>query len=146
MMPRSFHSFSTLLASACLCVVLFTSRVSTGERLRTVALTGTHVPGLGPDALFDTFKNAAGILVDVSHDPAHPDLRTISDLYFFGHSGNDDGRRSWFNDNGQLTFWASFTDGSEGMFVSNLVAVPEPSSSVLLIAWMVAAITRRAHR
>jgi hypothetical protein len=37
----------------------------------------------------------------------------------------------------QLAFRASFTDGSSGVFVSNRVAVPEPSS--LLLAALAAA-------
>ena len=44
----------------------------------------------------------------------------------------EDGRRSGFNDRGQLAFWAQFTDGTEGVFVTNLVAVPEPSGCYLL--------------
>lgn len=60
-------------------------------------------------------------------------FRTISLLSFAGNSGNQDGRRSGFNDRGQVAFYASFTDGSSGVFVSNLVAVPEPSSVTLLL-------------
>jgi hypothetical protein len=69
------------------------------------------------------------------------DFRTISGLGFFGGTGNSDGRPSGFNDRGQLAFSASFTDGSQGIFVSNLVAVPEPSSvaivglSMALLLW-----------
>jgi hypothetical protein len=37
-------------------------------------------------------------------------------------TGNSDNRRSAFNNLGQLAFWASFTDGSQGVFVSNAVA------------------------
>jgi hypothetical protein len=62
------------------------------------------------------------------------DFRTISALGFVGNSGNDDGRPSGFNDKGQLAFVAAFTNGSSGVFVSNLVAVPEPSSLLLLLA------------
>ncbi len=56
------------------------------------------------------------------------DFRTISFLGFVSGTGNSDGRPSGFNNLGQLAFLASFTDGSSGIFVSNLVAVPEPSA------------------
>jgi hypothetical protein len=46
-------------------------------------------------------------------------------------TGNADGRPSAFNNLGQLAFYASFTDGSSGIFVSNRVAVPEPTSLLL---------------
>jgi hypothetical protein len=68
-----------------------------------------------------------GNLLDVSDDPMNPDMRTIGALSFQTRSGNDDGKASGFNDRGQLAFWARFTDGTEGIFVSNLVAVPEPA-------------------
>lgn len=39
-----------------------------------------------------------------------------------------------FNDLGQVAYAASFSDGSSGVFVSNLVAVPEPTTGLLLFA------------
>jgi hypothetical protein len=48
------------------------------------------------------------------------DFRTISSFSLGG-----------FNGLGQVAFSASFTDGSSGVFVSDLVAVPEPSTIVL---------------
>jgi len=65
------------------------------------------------------------------------DFRTIESLSFLGGTGNDDGRQSAFNDLGQLAFQARFTDGTEGIFVSNLVAVPEPSNLLLILSGMV---------
>jgi hypothetical protein len=50
------------------------------------------------------------------------DFRTPSDLNFVAATGNGDGLQSGFNNLGQLVFWASFTDGSQGVFVSNQVA------------------------
>jgi hypothetical protein len=68
------------------------------------------------------------------------DFRTVS-RFGFGPSptgtGNSDGRPSGFNNLGQLAFQANFTDGSSGVFVSNRVAVPEPST--LLLAALAAA-------
>ncbi len=70
--------------------------------------------------------------LDVDDGPG-TDLRTIDSLNFRKEHGGEFGRRSGFNDLGQLAFWASFTDGTSGIFVSNLVAVPEPSSLALLV-------------
>ncbi len=74
-----------------------------------------------------------GQLLDVSDDPLTPDFRTVNDLKFFTGSGNEDGRRSGFNNVGQLAFFASFTDGSSGIFLSNLVAIPEPATAIMLV-------------
>ena len=63
-----------------------------------------------------------GDQLDIVDGPAS-DLRTVSGLSFGGEG---------FNDLGQVAFRAEFTDGSSGIFVSNLVAVPEPSSLLLL--------------
>ena len=62
-----------------------------------------------------------GDLLDVD-DGSGTDFRTISNLTFTGDAGNGDGRRSGFNDLGQLAFSASFTDGTSGVFISDLVA------------------------
>jgi hypothetical protein len=64
------------------------------------------------------------------------DFRQISGVQFWGGSGNEDGRSSAFNDKGQIAFKASFgngaTSGGTGIFVSDVVAIPEPQSNVLL--------------
>ncbi len=79
-------------------------------------------------------------LFDVSDDPLNPDLRTVRGISFSQNTfnilttGNEDGRPSPFNDLGQLVFTAHFTDGSYGLFVSNVVAIPEPSSGLLVAA------------
>ena len=71
-----------------------------------------------------------GDLLDVDDGPG-TDFRTISGLNFIVGTGNGDGRASGFNDLGQLAFFAGFTDGTSGIFVSDLVAIPEPTSVVL---------------
>jgi hypothetical protein len=53
---------------------------------------------------------------------APSDFRTISILEFVGKTGNGDGRPSGFNDAGQVAFYAGFTNGTGGVFVSNVVA------------------------
>ncbi|QEG37918.1 DUF7453 family protein [Bythopirellula goksoeyrii] len=74
-----------------------------------------------------------GAILDVS-DGTVSDFRTVSSLSFIGSTGNGDGRPSAFNDLGQLAFTARFTDGTEGAFVSTLVAIPEPSTMLIAFA------------
>ena len=64
-------------------------------------------------------------------------MRTILSLAFVTGSGNDDGRPSAFNDRGQLAFAATFTDGTSGVFVSDLVAIPEPTAALLIVVAVV---------
>jgi hypothetical protein len=73
------------------------------------------------------------------------DFRTISLLRFRGETGNSDGRPSAFNNQGQLAFFARFTDGTSGIFVSNRVAIPEPGTILLLGFAAGAAIVVRAR-
>jgi len=76
-----------------------------------------------------------GGYLDVSDTPGVTDLRQIATLYSPLAFGNGNGRPSAFNDRGQIAFMAAFTDGTSGVFVSNAVAIPEPTSaSILLIA------------
>jgi hypothetical protein len=63
---------------------------------------------------------------------APSDFRKIASLDFASNTGNEDGRHSGFNDLGQIAFAAFFTDGSSGVFVSDLVAVPESGAYALL--------------
>ena len=61
------------------------------------------------------------------------DFRTIDFLLFASGVGDDEGRARGLNDQGQIAFHARFTDGSGGVFVSNVVAIPEPSASDLTV-------------
>jgi hypothetical protein len=56
---------------------------------------------------------------------------------FWGGAGNNDGRRSSFNDLGELVFRAGFSDGSSGIFVSDLATVPEPSIIALALSGVI---------
>ena len=125
-----------------------------GQTAFLAELTGTGVTFGNDTGIWaeDTAGNLrliarTGDLLDVDDGPG-TDLRTISSLSFFENTGNEDGRRSGFNDLGQLAFGARFTDNiinnSSGIFVSNLVAVPEPSSLVLLSLAALGACTRRS--
>jgi hypothetical protein len=116
--------------------------------LGQVAFTGVA----GGSGIWATDKNgvlqlivAAGSLIDVDNGLG-VDLRTVSSVSmvanesFNGGIGNEDGVASAFNDRGQLAFSATFTDGSRGVFVSDVVAVPEPAAGCLLclgIAWLI---------
>lgn len=61
------------------------------------------------------------------------DVRIVSSVGFVEDSGNEDGHFSAFNDLGQLAFHASFTDGTQGVFVTDIVAIPEPATWVLAL-------------
>jgi hypothetical protein len=61
---------------------------------------------------------------------APSDSRTIGNLDFLA-SAVVGGNASGFNDRGQIAFLATFADGSSGLFVSDLVAVPEIDARLL---------------
>ncbi|MEM6334844.1 MAG: choice-of-anchor tandem repeat NxxGxxAF-containing protein [Planctomycetota bacterium] len=63
-----------------------------------------------------------GDLLDVNDDPLIEDLRTVLDYSLYGGSSEGSGQFSSFNDLGQITFTARFTDGTSGVFISNAVA------------------------
>lgn len=71
------------------------------------------------------------------------DTRIVRDLLFHGSGNNESGQRSGFNDRGQVAFWARFTDDSAGIFVSNLVAIPEPGTLTLITSMPVGLLLRR---
>jgi hypothetical protein len=90
----------------------------------------------------------AGDKINVSNDPSQPDVRTIQGLITCDvcEPGYSDSLRFTMNDRGQLAFYAAFTDGTYGIFVSNLVAIPEPTSFVLLAVAAIATCTRARYR
>lgn len=63
------------------------------------------------------------------------EFRTISGLKAGG-----------FNNIGQVAFRATFTDGSQGLFVSSIAAIPEPTSMCLLILGTVGGVSHRFRR
>lgn len=99
---------------------------------------GARISGPGISAANDEgiwAQNHAGIVqlilregmeIDVD-DGSGVDLRTVSAFDGFGipHSN--------FNDLGQIAFAVNFTDGTSGIFVSNVAAVPEPTSWLQLL-------------
>jgi hypothetical protein len=55
-------------------------------------------------------------------------LKTVHHLAFAGGSGNEDGNRTGFNDDGIIAFFAYFSDDTSAIFLSTAVAVPEAPS------------------
>ncbi len=108
-----------------------------GQIAFLAALTGSGVDSTNDLGIWATDRSGDLQLVAREGDlleVAPGDFRTISAFYETLNSrstGNSDGRRSQFNNRGQLVFRASFTDGTQGIFVSNRVAIPEPSSLAL---------------
>lgn len=74
--------------------------------------------------------------IDVSDDPATTDLRSISNIL----------TNYAMNDAGQIAFTASFSDRSFGVFVSDLVAVPEPTCIALCCIGAALLTIGRVHR
>jgi hypothetical protein len=80
-----------------------------------------------------------GQLLDVSDDASNPDLRTVAFVQPFSAS-------EWsLNDNGEIGFFARFTDGSEGLFVSSAVAIPEPASAIVFAFGLAATLVGRRY-
>jgi hypothetical protein len=63
-----------------------------------------------------------GDTINISDNPSAPDFREIALLVLNGT----------LNDRGEAYFFARFTDGSEGVFVSNAATIPEPKTLALL--------------
>jgi hypothetical protein len=62
------------------------------------------------------------------------DVRSITELTFVGNSGLEDGYGASFNNLGQVAFGAHLSGGGSAVFVSNLVAAPEPPTVALAIS------------
>jgi hypothetical protein len=92
--------------------------------------------------LWATDRTGGLTLIARSGDPlevAPSDIRVVQRLSFVGGNGDGNGTPSGLNANGQIAFSATFTDGTSGVFVSNLVAVPEPAGMGLVLvggAWL----------
>lgn len=102
-----------------------------GQVALTVTLAGIGVGDSNDQGIFATDRTGAPHLIARTGDlleVAAGDSRVVSHLQFAGGSGGGDGRRIGLNRAGQVAFRAVFADGSSGAFVSNLVAVPEPTA------------------
>jgi hypothetical protein len=82
-----------------------------------------------PNSLAKVVRTGDEINVGTEEDPL---LKTISNITLPNatstSSGGGDGRTSLFNDSGILLYNLSFTDGSSGVFTSDLSVVPEPAT------------------
>ncbi len=112
-------------------------RIAFASGLRGAGVTADNAAGLWAEDSKGELQLIArsGDLLEVVDEDGNVSFRTISTLSFASrvlNSGNGASKPSSFNDLGQIVFEASFTDGSNGVFVSNLVAVPEPSALCLL--------------
>jgi T5SS/PEP-CTERM-associated repeat protein len=87
-----------------------------------------------------------GGYLDVSDTPGITDLRQIVTLYSPLTFGSGNGRPSAFNDRGQIAFMAAFADGTSGVFVSNVVAIPEPAAVSLAAVAFGVILNRRSNR
>jgi hypothetical protein len=79
-----------------------------------------------------------GLEIDVEPGPG-VDHRTVEDFTLLGSSNSGGNWETTFNDRGQFAFIAWFTDGTEGVFLSNQIAIPEPSTAALMIISMLLA-------
>src|SRR5262249_15116638 len=98
---------------------------SSGQVAFRAELTGSGVGTANDRGIWATDETGALNLIARPGDQledALGDFRTLSDVNFSSASGNSDGRSSGFNNLGQLVFWAKFTDGSQGAFLSSAVA------------------------
>jgi hypothetical protein len=70
------------------------------------------------------------------------DSRTVKSIEYFCCTSGD-GTSNAFNAFGQLAFRANFTDGTQGIFISNVAAVPEAGSIEIIFAMVCASLLRR---
>jgi hypothetical protein len=122
--------------------VAFTGNLSlpTVSRDGTVTGGGGGVDSTNDIGIWATDLNGVLQLIAREGDlleVAPNDFRKIASLIFAKDTGNGDGRHSGFNDRGQIAFAAFFTDGFSGVFVSNLLVVPEPSACAILAGLVV---------
>lgn len=109
-----------------------------------------HALGMGRGLYAQDIQGYLHTIVRVGEEleVAAGDTRTVARIGFQGGSGMEDGRRVGFNDRGQLAFSVEFTDGSWGVFVTNAVAVAEPSSSLYAVVAtaMIGGVARTSRR
>ena len=119
-----------------------------------------HQLGFAADYLVDNTPRHGVFVFDVDHvlkpillpgdevSVGVNDTRIVSRADFASRTGgNQDGLASSFNEHGQMLLRVEFTDRSFGLFVSNFVAVPEPSAmSLFTIALISIAFRRVANK
>jgi hypothetical protein len=113
-----------------------------GEVAFVTSLTGPNVTSANDSSLW--FSNAARNLTLIAREGSPLEVspgvtRVVSGALRFagnfrGGSGDEDGRPNGFNDQSQIAFSASFTDGSSGIFIATLPGSTPTPSQLLNIA------------
>lgn len=117
-------------------------RMAFSAHLTGPGIDSTNSVGIWAEDAQGQFRLIAreGDVIDV--DPAEAsDLRTISELRLVGnlfdsidtrdHESRGEGGQPYvINNLGQVAFQSVFTDRTRGIFISNLVAVPEPAAAL----------------
>lgn len=114
-----------------------------GQTAFSAFLTGTGVTTANDQGIWAVdvsntlFKIARkGDQFDVDPGPGIS-LRTIVSINSVNSSGNQDGLASYWTDSNELLLSLNFSDGSTGVFLATVSAVPESS---MTLAWCVAVI------
>lgn len=118
-----------------------------GSVLFKASLAGVGVSSSNDSALFGFVPNVGfftlireGEQIDVN---GMGDLRTVSQIDVRLGSGGEDGRGSALDDFGRVVFSARFTDGSAGVFVTQ---IPGPSAAGAFALALSAGVVRRGRR
>jgi hypothetical protein len=96
---------------------------SAGQLAFSATLSGTGVTGSNDNGIWAQGLDGNLRLVAREGSPLQvsPGVnRTIAGLSLAGGVNTEDGRRSGFNDLGEVAFLATFTDGTSGIFVSDV--------------------------
>jgi len=112
----------------------FTHLNGAGEGVFWSVLRGDGVDTTNNNAVYAVDQLGDLHLLGREGDPfmvAPGDVRIIDDIdytrQYVNHSGGDGFPRS-INDDGQVALRIAFADGSQGLFIANIPAVPEPAS------------------
>ena len=124
---------------------------NSGQVAFTATLAGTGVTASNDRGLFAGSADGVVAIVregdSVDVDPsAAVDLRVVSGISFLNVFGGQDGSGVSFTDFGLLAYTLNFTDGSAGVFTTQLTPVPEPAGLLAVAAAGLALIRRRHFR
>jgi hypothetical protein len=108
-------------------------------------LSGPGIDGTNNHGIWGMDEDGVVRIIARSGDPleiAPGDSRTVLDLFVLDGAGGHDGRTTALADNGDLTFYAVFTDGSGAVLAAR---VPEPAASLCMLA-ITLAVPRRSRQ